>query len=238
MALTALKPEFFVVTEAVGVAAKDTPVTMGVASVLQRQAIASSGDKAPWIIPEPLWGTDDVVTHCNADPQALGGVVLTLYHGFATHFFLLWQSETTTFEVSATVISCKGSGGSAAPTIVGLIDELPGANGTPWVVRRSQVSLPLVTIAGYTTALASKNNKSATLNSAAVLGAVLGGAGSHDIPGYSDPVRLRAAAQHIGDDLNGALSVMCRTHADVPDAAPRGALCGALGYGTGPATTP
>lgn len=223
--LGSLKPAFYVVSEATGDA--NTPITLGVAKSLERASdLALSAARAPWFVPKPAWKESDLITQCAKDPQALGGVILAYYNGYATHFFLLWQSETTTMDLSASVVSCK-----PAPRIVGVINELPGANGTPWVVRRSQISIPLVTIAGYATMVASRKGNTNNVNAAALLGAIFGGTASRDIPGYSDPVRLRAAAQHVGDDLNGAMAAMCKTHGDVSDESQRVALCGALGFG-------
>ena len=233
--LGSLKPEFFVVSDG----DKNTIVTLGVAQELQRQSTANLGAAAPWIIPEPSWGADDITTRCARDPNALGGVVVTYYHGFATHFFLLWQSETTTLDLSANVIACNRAPSKvAAPTLVGVIGPLPGAGNTAWVVRRTEVSIPLVTISGYVALLANRKSNNATLNSTAVLGALFGGAADRDIPGYSDPVRLRAAAQHVGDDLSGALGSLCVTTGDVSDVAPRSALCTSLGYRIAPAALP
>lgn len=223
--LTSLKPAFYVVSEATGDA--NTPITLGVAQSLERSSAGALNAKAPWFVPKPSWKLNDMIAQCANDPQALGGVILTYYHGYATHFFLLWQSETTTLELSASVVSCKPK-----PAIVGVVNELPGASGTPWVIRRTQVSIPLVTIAGYATMIASRKGNTNNVNAAALLGAIFGGTAQRDIPGYSDPVRLRAAAQHVGDDLNGAIAAMCKTHGDVPDETQRTALCGALGFGT------
>ena len=235
--LGSLKPEFFVAGEPVADAGKDTPLLIEVAHVLQRSSEMSLKQGAPWILTRPGWKLDDIAARCAADDQALGGVLLTYYHGFATHFFLLWQSETTTFDITATVVSCnRDAAGKAAPVIVGLIDQLPGSNGTPWVVRRSQISIPLVTVAGYATTIANRKGNN-NINSAALIGAFFGGTAQRDIPGYSDPVRLRAASQHIGDDLNTALTALCVTRNDVAHPEPRMALCSSLGYST-PAASP
>lgn len=233
--LGSLKPEFFVVSDG----DKNTVVTLGVAQELQRQSTASLGAGAPWIVPEPSWGADDITARCAHDPNALGGVVVTYYHGFATHFFLLWQSETTTLDISANIIACnRAPSKAAAPTLVGVIGPLPGAGNTPWVVRRSEISIPLVTFSGYLALVANRKSNNATLSSAAVLGALFGGAADRDIPGYSDPVRLRAAAQHVGDDLAGALGTLCTTTNDVPNVQPRSVLCTSLGYRIAPVPRP
>jgi hypothetical protein len=170
------------------------------------------------------------VRQCNADKSALGGVVISYYSGYATHFFVLWQSETTTLDVSAEIISCNRTGDQLAPTIVGIVGPLPGSNGTPWVIRRTQISIPLVTVAGYASAaLASKHGNNAGIP---ILAAMFATTANRDIPGYSDPVRLRAISQHLGVDLVTGMRNVCGTTADVPQGAsilPRTTLCDKLG---------
>ncbi len=221
--LGSLKPEFFVVSNG----DKSTVVTMGVAQEIEKQSLDVLGPNAPWIIPEPSWSTaDEIAARCAHDPNALGGIVIIYYHGYATHFFLLWQSETTTLDVSASVISCNRTADNhVAPTLVGMIGPLPNAQHTPWVVKRTQISIPLLTIAGYASTITKNNN-------AAVLATILAATSSRDIPGYSDPDRLRAIAQHLGVDVVDGLQAVCATTNDVPagvSIAPRTKLCGSLG---------
>jgi hypothetical protein len=187
----------------------------------------------PWAIPEPTWSYDDLAKQC-ADDNALGGLIVTYYTGYASHFFLLYQEETTTFYVFAQLVSCRsGSDSSAGPEVVGIVYELPGANHTPWVVRKSQLSIPLLTLAAIGTALSpsSGNSKTSGLTLTAIAGSLFSGAGSKDVPGYSDPLRLRAVSQHVGVDLLTGLQALCASTADPAAAgseADKDRLCGEL----------
>lgn len=229
--LRSIKPTFFVLSDG----DKNTIVTVGVARELQKALNGPSADPfnaaTPWIVPEASWTQDSLLTQCREDPNALGGVIITYYAGSATHFFLLWQSETTTFFVYAEIVACN----NRSPAMVGLVSELPGANGTPWIERRSQVSIPLISVAAWTTLLSKNglNSKSSSTNSVtsgALLASIFSGASTRDIPGYSDPVRLRSGSAHIGDDLVRAMRAMCAAKEDAsPSAlAPRTQLCSAL----------
>jgi hypothetical protein len=252
--LTSLMPEFFVVSQG----DKSTIVTIGTAQELQKNVASALGKRSPWILPQPDWMSTDLVQRCNSDPAALGGVILTYYSGWATHFYLLWQSETSTIDVSAAIISCNRTIPGGTPTIVGMIGPLPGAENTPWIVRRTQISIPLVTLAGIgvlfvpksgsgggsSSGSGSKSSSSTTttdVTAAAIIGSIFSQASQRDIPGYSDPVRLRALSQHIGDDLITGMQDLCTTTGDVASAAaltPRTDLCTALGFQTRPPAAP
>lgn len=237
--LASLAKQFYVVSEG----DKSASTTLSIAEEVRKSFVGLPENARPWVVPEPSWSTDDLVNRC-ADPDTIGGVVFVYSSGFATHFYLLWQSETSTLVVSALVISCEKlapSAGLAKPaaTIVAVIGETPGSNGTPWMVRSSQVSIPLITLAGVG-GLVTKNasaNKSGTVNFtvATIASAVFTQASSRDIPGYSDPVRLRHAAQHIGVDFIVSMKALCMKPADLATAdaiAKRAAFCTTIGYPT------
>jgi hypothetical protein len=233
---TSLKPTFFVVPDTPDSAA-GTMLSIGTATEI-RKTLRPLAGTWPWIVPEPDWKTADLVKQCAADPMALGGVVVSFYSGAASHFYLLYQSETLTFNVTAQLIACNRApdGTHPAPTIVGVIADLPGARGTPWVVRRSQVSIPLISFAGVTALLSSSTsskNTSDNVTTAAVLSSLIGQATSRDIPGYSLPLKLRNASQQVGVDLVRATRDLCTSHGDLgpaADAAPRDKLCTSLGF--------
>lgn len=237
--LGSLAKQFYVVSEG----DKSAAITLSIAEEVRKSFDPLPDSARPWVLAEPGWTTDDLVKRC-ADPDTLGGVVFVYSNGYATHFYLLWQSETSTLIVNALVISClppAPAAGLAKPsaTIVAVIGETPGANGTPWMVRSSQVSIPLITVAGVASLL-NKNasaNKSGTTNVTltTLAGAVFMQASSRDIPGYSDPVRLRHAAQHIGVDFVTSMKALCAKAADLPSAAAvatRAQLCASIGYPT------
>ncbi len=214
---------------------------------------------APWVLPLTSGGPGAIIDRCRDDPQTIGGVVLTYYSGYATHYYILWQSETTTFSMTATLIKCnapqsraqsmQGRSDAAPPaataavattpgaysTIIGVINILPGSNGTPWVVRKTQISIPLLTFASLTTLLTPKTtSKTNNITFVALAGSLFSGANSKDVPGYSDPVRLRSESRHIADDVVSAGSVLCKTTYDVtPEQyALRAEYCNALGIPT------
>ncbi|HMD02298.1 MAG TPA: hypothetical protein VKG44_04965 [Candidatus Baltobacteraceae bacterium] len=238
--LSSLNRTFFVVTDSPDGGA--AVMSIGVANEI-RKAMKPLLGGAPWVVPQPDWKSPQLVTQCLSDPKSIGGVVVTYYTGFATHFYLLYQTETQTFELTAQVIACNRTvpGKDAEPTMVGVIGELPGAKGTPWVVRRSQVSIPLISAAAATTLFtkgAATKNNSNNVTFAAVIGSLFSQASSRDIPGYSLPLRLRYGSQHVGVDLVRAMRDMCTTHADlnVPvDSGPRDALCTSMGFTLDPA---
>jgi len=242
--LLPLKNEFFVVSDQ----DRQTIVSLVVADELSKffaergRELKLKDEEIPWVIPQPSWSATQVTDECAANPNALGGVVLTYYSGVASHFWLLWQTQTTTFEIFAQIIACNRTAGKAEPKVVGIIAHLAGANDTPWVVRRSQISIPLLSIAAIGTVIskqpASSNSKSSTLTLTAVAGSLFSSAGSKDVPGYSDPLRLRLSSQHIGVDVATTLRQLCGVgdippggvpFNAVPDARPRTQLCQDLG---------
>ena len=257
--LTSLKPTFFIVTEP-----SDTQsgvaMTLGVANEF-RKAMKPLRGAVPWIVPETSWHTPELLKQCQNDPMAVGGVVITFYTGAASHFYLVYQEETQTFELTAELVSCNRERptADAAPTVVGVIAELPGAHGTPWVVRRSQVSIPLITFAGLATLFSHANtagnstqvksgpdgsittttsSTNANVTGAAILASLFSQSSNRDIPGYSTPLKLRAASQTTGVDLLRAIRDLCTSHSDLPggvDATPRDKLCTALGLTLNPA---
>jgi len=213
--LATLHKAFYVFTDGDKSGTASSVVTLGVALELTKifhRTFPKSDE--PWAIAEPSWTVDNLVKACADDKEGtLGGVVITYYTGIGTHFYLLWQSETTTFYVNATVISCTGKTGEGGnPTIVDVIQQTPGAGNTAWVVRRSQVSIPLLTLAALGSLLSksSSASKATNLTITALAGSLFSSAGSKDIPGYSIPIRLRSSAQHIGVDLVNSLWDLCK----------------------------
>jgi hypothetical protein len=237
--LGSLAKQFYVVSEG----DKSAAITLSVAEEVRKSFDPMGSAVRPWVVPEPSWSTDDLVKRC-ADPDTLGGVVFVYSSGYATHFYLLWQSETSTLIVNAIVIACgtpAPTAGLAKPsaTIVAVIGETPGANGTPWIVRASEVSIPLITVAGIGTLVtknaASSKTGTTNLTFATIAGAIFTQASNRDIPGYSDPVRLRHAAQHIGVDFVGSMKTLCAKPADLASAeaiAARAKFCVSIGYPT------
>jgi hypothetical protein len=206
---------FYVLTDGDKAGTASSVVTLGTAYELTKifHHTFPRNDE-PWAIAEPSWTVDNLVKACSDDREGtLGGVVITYYTGIGTHFYLLWQSETTTFYINATVISCTGKNGEGGnPTIVDVIQQTPGAGEAAWVVRRSQVSIPLLTLAAVGSLLSkqSSSSKATNLTLTALAGSLFSSAGGKDIPGYSVPVRLRSSAQHIGVDLVTSLWDLCK----------------------------
>jgi len=206
---------FYVLTDGDKAGTASSVVTLGAAYELAKifhRTFPKSDE--PWSIAEPSWTVDNLVKTCNDDREGtLGGVVITYYTGIGTHFYLLWQSETTTFYINATVISCTGKNGEGGnPTIVDVIYQTPGAGEAAWVVRRSQVSIPLLTLAAVGSVLSkqSSTSKATNLTLTALAGSLFSSAGGKDVPGYSVPVRLRSSAQHIGVDLVTSMWDLCK----------------------------
>lgn len=239
--LRALQPTFFVLTDSAD-PISGSMMTIGTTTEI-RKAVKPLLGNGPWILPQPDWKRDDLVRQCLADPLALGGVVVTFYTGAASHFYLLYQSETQTFVVTAELIACDRSDDktTATPTVVGVIGELPGAHGTPWVVRRTQVSIPLISFAGLASLLLPKSPTTTTksgsttsdVTSTAIVASLVSQASTRDIPGYSTPLKLRYGSQEVGVDLVRAMRDLCTSHADLApgtDASPRDRLCTAFGF--------
>ena len=224
-------------------------LTLGVAAELNKVFERTAAQPALWTIPEPSWSLEDFAGRCSNDPNSVGAVVITYYSGNATHFYLLWQSETTSTVLYAQLITCgqspDGVTYKAQPTLVGVVSDLPGADGTPWVVRRSQVSIPLLSLAAVGAFLSSgkSTSKTSQISLATVTGSLFTGAGSRDIPGYSDPLRLRYSAKHVGDDLyvgmrDGICAGVPADPASAPGFEPRAQLCLALGLAPSQAPPP
>jgi hypothetical protein len=240
-AISSLSKTFFVVTDSPGDnSGSKSAVSIGVANEFRKAMNALTGP-VPWILPEPSWEQKNLSDQCYDDPQALGGVIVTYYAGAASHFYLIYQEETLTFYITAQVVACdRSTNPTGAPVIVGVIGELPGAHGTPWVVRRSQVSIPLVSIAGLA-AVASKgtvSSKTTDATSTAIVASLFTQASNRDIPGYSTPLKMRFSSQHIGVDLLRAMRDICAP-ARAPGAPPETQLltelCTKLGFSANPA---
>jgi hypothetical protein len=60
----------------------------------------------------------------------------------------------------------------------------------------------------------SSSSKTTSLTIAAIAGSIFSNAGSKDVPGYSDPLRLRVASQHVAVDLLTGLQALCAPTAD------------------------
>lgn len=240
-AITSVNPSFFVLTDGPGDNTGAKPMlAIGIANEI-RKAMHTLPGVQPWIIPQPSWGAKDLSDQCHDDPKALGGVIITYYAGNASHFFLIYQEETLTFSLTAQVVACNFPVGAkdAAPTVVAVIAELPGAKGTPWVVRRSQVSVPLVSFAGlgsiFSKGTVSSKDNNAT--SAAIVAGLFTQASSRDIPGYSEPLKMRYASQHVGVDLLRAMRDTCAPLPTAPpltDSSVLNNLCSYLGLTNDP----
>ncbi len=253
--LTALGPEFYIATNG-NDAPTSSVLAMGITKELSKALVAHPPSTTAWLIPQPQWSAQDIANQCQQDPQAVGGIALLYYQGYATHFFLLWQSETTTVDLFAEIIACNHTAsGAAAGVVVATIVDLPGANGTDWQVRRTQVSIPLITVAGVGAALAkgstsstttsvqtkssggsttttsSNGNSGSNVSTGVLLGSIFSQASSRDIPGYSDPIRLRHAAQHVGVDVVFAMQHFCNPAQGAPaPSAQLATICKTLGF--------
>ncbi|HVS45439.1 MAG TPA: hypothetical protein VMS32_02120 [Verrucomicrobiae bacterium] len=230
--LTSLQPEFFVAASGPEKAA-DSVVAIAVANEFYKQLLCYAPETSksivqpclnnalhnalprPAIVPQPEWTAEDIAARCASDPSALGGIVITNYYGDATHFFLLWQAEASYLELFAEIIACKPN--SAGGLVVAAITQLPGSNGTAWMVHHSQVSIPLLSLAGIGSVLekgsgqSTSTKTSTNLSTSVYLGAILNQASSRDFPGFSLPVRLRHEGQWVGVDIVNAIGTMCAT---------------------------
>lgn len=200
-------------------------VAMSAAAELNKAFKPPNGGNAAqtvaWAIPEPSWKVSDFAQQCSDDPNAVGAVVLSYYAGDATHFWLLWQSQTTTMQLEAQVLSCNAlqpapgaspAARTVAPEIVAEISNLHGSNGTAWVERRTDASVPLFSAVLLVALLNHNVTKSEPTNvvTVATIGtAVVGQGFTKDIPGYSTPVRYRLDAQHVGVDVVRELRFLC-----------------------------
>jgi hypothetical protein len=235
--LTSLRDAFYVVVD--GDKSAAPALTLSVASELGKVV---NGPQAPWVIPEPSWSVRDLTDQCLRDPKALGGVILTVYSRNATHFFLLWESRTVGIFTYAMLVSCNHSSNradvdvpSTTPTIVGIIAHLPGAGASPWGVRRTRISIPLITVAGVFAAFsthATVSNGSSSVTTATVAGALISRGTAQDIPGLDYPLIQHLASVHVGDDLIRATRALCAEAgaASGTQADQQAALCRSLGF--------
>jgi hypothetical protein len=220
-------------------------VTMATAAELNKAFKVSddptTANGLAWAVPEPSWKPSDFAQQCHDDPNAIGAVILSYFAGDASHFWLLWQTQTTTFELAAQIMSCNqpaapatasspaplpttasapapvptmaaAKPGAANPEIVAVISTLHGSKGTPWVERRTDASVPLlsgVALVALFTHQASKSEPTNVLTVATIGTAVLGQSFNKDIPGYSQPVRYRLDAHHVGTDVVAELRFLC-----------------------------
>jgi len=201
-----------------------------------------------WAIPEATWSPDSLATQCDTDPNAIGGVILSYYVGDASHFWILWQTDTTTFSVFGQLVSCNRDAANIAhPEAVAIVSQLHGSNGALWVERKSQTSVPLLSFAAVVALVGRHYSSKSTGTSvntsialASVGAAVVGQGLSKDIPGYSLPLRMRNGSAHIADDLIREMRYLCgvpqkddRAAADHPPPPDPTTRLGDLCYQTG-----
>jgi hypothetical protein len=201
-----------------------------------------------WAIPEATWAPDQLATRCENDANAIGGVVLSYYVGDASHFWILWQTDTTTFSLFGQFVSCnRDAAKKAHPETVAIVSQLHGSNGQLWIERRSQTSVPLLSFAAVVALLGrhySSKSTSSSVNTsialASVGAAVVGQGLNKDIPGYSLPLRLRYGSLHVADDIIREMRYLCgvpqkddlagASHPPPPDpTTPFGDLCNQTG---------
>jgi hypothetical protein len=201
-------------------------VTLATADELNKAFKVADAGSAPntiaWAVPEASWKPSDFAQQCRDDSNAIAAIILSYFSGDATHFWLLWQTQTTTFELAAQVVSCNQPGPQPPPSapstpvpvnpeIVAVISTLHGANGTPWVERRTDASVPLLSGIALV-ALFDHGEKSQPTNvvTVATIGtALVGQSVNKDVPGYSQPVRYRLNAHHVGIDVVAELRWLC-----------------------------
>lgn len=234
--LTAQKT-FYVMLDPASDKSTASLITIATAAEFNKVLAKRTGDltgTVAWAVPEPGWQVSDLVKQCADDPNAVGAVVLADYVGDATHFWLLWQTQTTTFDLQAQIVFCNR--GETASTdanraeTVAIISALHNSHGSPWMERHTDMSIPLLSGVVIVELLTKEATKSAPTNvvTVATLGtAVLGQAFTKDIPGYSQPVRYLFNARHVGDDIITELRWLCGLPADAgatPPPAPSGHL--------------
>jgi hypothetical protein len=222
---------FFVLVDPASDRQTASLVTMATAAELNKAFKVTDDASAPnslaWAVPEPSWKASDFAQQCRDDPNAIGAIILSYFAGDASHFWLLWQTQTTTFELAAQVMSCNqpappppapappavpSTTSKVNPEIVAVISTLHGAKGTPWVERRTDASVPLLSGVALIALLSHNASKSEPTNvlTVATLGtAVLGQSFNKDIPGYSQPVRYRLDTHHVGIDVVAELRWLC-----------------------------
>ena len=166
-----------------------------------------------WAIPEPSWTLEMLAQQCESDSNTIGAVLITHYIGDATHYWLLWQTQTTSIEMWAQFVSCnrKGTVGTP-PETVAVVSELHNSRGTPWVERRTDASVPLLTglaLLALFNHTAAKSEPTSYISLATIGLAVQSNSFNKDIPGYSQPVRYRFDAHHAGQDIATELRWLC-----------------------------
>jgi hypothetical protein len=201
-----------------------------------------------WAIPEASWSPGDLLKQCDDDENAIGGAIISYYAGDAAHFWILWQTDTTTFSLFGQLVSCnRDANKKAHPQVVAIISQLHGSNGRLWIERRSQTSVPLLSFAAVVALVgrhSSSKSSSTSVNTsialASVGAAVVGQGLNKDIPGYSQPLRMRYASVHMADDLIREMRFLCgvpqaddlagASHPSPPDpATPFGDVCNQTG---------
>jgi hypothetical protein len=249
-------PGFYVLVDPGGDRSAASIIAITVAAEFDKVLLpAKPGQPKPWAIPEATWGTDQLQKQCD-DGNTLGGVIVSYYIGDASHFWLLWQTDTTTFVEFGQIVACNYdvAAKKASPVTVGTVSQLHGSNGRTWVERRSQTSVPLLSFAAVIAMLGrhySQKPSSSTVTTsialASVGAAVVGQGLNKDIPGYSLPLRMRYGAKHTADDLIREMHFLCgaKQPDDLsPDAAQKpgggtrlGMLCDATGMSQLPPQT-
>lgn len=252
-------PGFYVLVDPGGDRSAASIIAITVAGELNKvfkpPANAPNSSKV-WAIPEATWAPDVLAKQCQDDPNAIGGVIVSYYVGDASHFWILWQTDTTTFTIFGQLVSCnrdRDNPEKVHPQAVAIVSQLHGSNGQLWIERRSQTSVPLLSFAAVVALLGRHYSSKSTGTSvntsialASVGAAVVGQGLSKDIPGYSLPLRMRNGSLHIADDLVREMRYLCGVpqkddlagadHPPPPDTkTPLGDLCNQTGVTRYPA---
>ena len=220
--LTTANPAFYVLVDSAGDRTAASVLAISVAGELNK--VSGTPLDAPrsgkvWAIPESGWSPDQLVKQCQDDPNAIGGAVISYFVGDASHFWILWQTDTTTFTIFAQLVSCnreRDGARKAHPQAVAIVSQLHGSNGQLWVERKSQTSVPLLSFAAVVALLGRHYSSKSTTSSvntsialASVGAAVVGQGLNKDIPGYSLPLRMRTGSLHVADDLIREMRYLC-----------------------------
>src|ERR1700680_79785 len=190
---------------------KNPAIAIGIASELNKFT------KDAWVIPDlsspdaaffsARCNTDPKV---NANPKVLGFLVVTVASQETDRFYIILSRQASHLYPFVQVVACPSASADKRPDpiIIGIISQLHSAHDTPWVIRKSELSVPLVSYAGVATAL-SKNgsNTNSNANLAIAAGELAGG--TYNIPGYNPGTRLLHATQRLADDLLGELRFFC-----------------------------
>jgi len=211
---------FYVLVDPGGDRSAASIITISVAGELSKvfRPLPGQADSAKvWVIPESTWVPDQLATKCGDDPNAIGGVIVSYYIGDASHFWILWQTDTTTFSLFGQVVSCnRDAANKAHPEAVAIFSQLHGSNGQLWIERRSQTSVPLLSFAAIVALLGrhySSKSSGTSVNTSialATVGAAVAAQGlNKDIPGYSQPLRMRYGSVHLADDLIREMRFLC-----------------------------